>query len=204
MFEFTLLKSLFFELDKDKMDGVTEKKEGSSTFRRIEINYENVPEITVLTAEERILPMVDRYYVYINDEERAADLKEERVQQAVYEFYKDHFSRYLKADLPEILGEKNILDCFETFKMPDYRPEHAFPGLVTLEDIKSGKVAADERFATFPGLELIKKDSDQPTVASFDGYTAFEGNEEEAREQAQNKIEEMKKQFASQLEGLNL
>ena len=37
-------------------------------------------------------------------------------------------------------------------------------------------------------------------AASYEGYTSFEGD----RESAQNKIEEMKKQFSSQLDMLNV
>lgn len=204
MFEFSLLKSLFFELDKYEMDGVEETKKGNSTFRRIEINYESVPNVTSITAEERILPMVDRYYLYINDEKSAADVKEGDTKQAIYEFYKDHFPEYLVEDLPDILGEINILECFQVYKMPDYRPKHAFPGLVFLDDIRSGKARPDERIATFPGLELIKKDDGKPAISEYEGYTAFSEDVEEAREEAKNKLEMMKKQFASELEGLNI
>ena len=66
MYEFTLLKSMFFELDKYKIEGVTQTKEKQRTFRRLEVSYDSVPEITSITAEERILPYVDRYYHFIN------------------------------------------------------------------------------------------------------------------------------------------
>ena len=56
MYEFTLLKSMFFELDKYKIEGVTQTKEKQRTFRRLEVSYDSVPEITSITAEERILP----------------------------------------------------------------------------------------------------------------------------------------------------
>ena len=36
MYEFTLLKSMFFELDKYKIEGVTQTKEKQRTFRRLE------------------------------------------------------------------------------------------------------------------------------------------------------------------------
>ena len=202
MFEFSLLKSLFFEMDKYKMEGITQEKKGKSTYRTKEVHYANVPEITSITSEERILPYVDRYYFYVNEERMPADLKRPEVKQVIYEFYKEHFPEYLKDGIPEDLTDVNILDCFEVFNMPDYRPKHAFPGLVTLEDIRNGNVHDEDkpRFS-FPGLELYagRKDG-KPSVADYEGYTAFHGD----RESAQSKINEMKKQFASQLDGLDV
>ena len=55
MYEFTLLKSMFFELDKYKIEGVTQTQEGQRTFHRLEVSYDSVPEVTSITAEERIL-----------------------------------------------------------------------------------------------------------------------------------------------------
>ena len=54
---------------------------------------------------------------------------------------------------------------------------------------------------SFPGLELYagRKDG-KPSVADYEGYTAFHGD----RESAKSKIDEMKKQFASQLDGLDV
>ena len=177
MYEFTLLKSMFFELDKYKIEGVTQTKEKQRTFRRLEVSYDSVPEITSITAEERILPYVDRYYLFINDERVDTDI------------------------------HVDILDCFEVFKMPDYRPKHAFPGLVTLEDIRNGNIHDEDKpkFA-FPGLELYSNrdasedEEEKPMVASYKGYTAFDGD----REQAKDKIEQLKSQFASQIEALNV
>ena len=85
-----------------------------------------------------------------------------------------------------------ILECFD-------------PGLVTLEDLKNGNVHDEDKpkFA-FPGLELYSKgdasDEDKPMVASFKGYTSFDGD----REQAKDKIEQLKSQFASQIDALNV
>ena len=42
MYEFTLLKSMFFELDKYKIEGVTQTKEKQRTFRRLEVSYDSV------------------------------------------------------------------------------------------------------------------------------------------------------------------
>lgn len=205
MFEFSLLKSLFFELDKYKMDGATEEKEGMSTFRTINIHYASVPEITSITAEERILPMVDRYYIYVNGEDRPTELRDEKVSQAVYEFYKDHFPSYLKEGLPDILGELNILECFQVYNMPDYRPKHAFPGLIKLEDIRNGNVKLDERFATFPGIARVKPgEMGKPSIADYKGYQAFDEDEEKAREQVNDRLEEMKKSFASELASFDI
>ena len=185
MYEFTLLKSMFFELDKYKIEGVTQTKEKQRTFRRLEVSYDSVPEITSIIAEERILPYVDRYYLFINDERVDTDIHDPKVKQVIYEFYKQHHPEYLKENLPDDMTDVDILDCFEVFKMPDYRPKHAFPGLVTLEDIRNGNIHDEE---------------EKPMVASYKGYTAFDGD----REQAKDKIEQLKSQFASQIEALNV
>ena len=184
MYEFTLLKSMFFELDKYKIEGVTQTQEGQRTFHRLEVSYDSVPEVTSITAEERILPYVDRYYLFINDERVETDIRDPKIKQVIYEFYKQYHPEYLKEDLPDDMTDVDILECFDVFKMPDYRPEHAFPGLVTLEDLKNGNV----------------HDEDKPMVASFKGYTSFDGD----REQAKDKIEQLKSQFASQIDALNV
>ena len=79
MYEFTLLKSMFFELDKYKIEGVTQTQEGQRTFHRLEVSYDSVPEVTSITAEERILPYVDRYYLFINDERVETDIRDPKV-----------------------------------------------------------------------------------------------------------------------------
>ena len=125
MFEFSLLKSMFFEMDKYKMEGITQTKSGKNTRRRLEVHYPSAPDIFAIASEERILPYVDRYYLYINDEKVPADIKEPQVKQVIYEFYKEHFPQYLKEGLPDDMTDVNILECFEVFNMPDYRPKHA-------------------------------------------------------------------------------
>ena len=135
------------------------------------------------------------------------DIRDPKVKQVIYEFYKQHHPEYLKENLPDDMTDVDILDCFEVFKMPDYRPKHAFPGLVTLEDIRNGNIHDEDKpkFA-FPGLELYSNrdasedEEEKPMVASYKGYTAFDGD----REQAKDKIEQLKSQFASQIEALNV
>ena len=90
MYEFTLLKSMFFELDKYKIESVTQTQEGQRTFHRLEVSYDSVPEVTSITAEERILPYVDRYYLFINDERIETDIRDPKVKQVIYEFYKQY------------------------------------------------------------------------------------------------------------------
>ena len=181
MYEFTLLKSMFFELDKYKIEGVTQTQEGQRTFHRLEVSYDSVSGVTSIAAEERILPYVDRYYLFINDERVETDIRDPKVKQVIYEFYKQYHPEYLKEDLPDDMTDVDILECFDVFKMPDYRPEHAFPGL----ELYSKGDASDE---------------DKPMVASFKGYTSFDGD----REQAKDKIEQLKSQFASQIDALNV
>lgn len=212
MFEFTLLKSLFFELDKYKMEGVTETKIDQKTNRRLEVSYEKVPQITSITAQERILPMVDRYYLFVNDEPLPAELSRVEVRQVIYEFYKDHFPQYLKKDIPDDMTDFNILDCFEVFNTPDYRPKHAFPGIVTLKDIREGNVHDEDLPKhSFPGLRLLTGSEkaaltkETPMAASYDGYTQFDAEDtDKAREQVQDKLAAMKKQFAVQLKDLGV
>ncbi len=211
MFEFTLFKSLFFEMDPYNMEGVRETKEKQITSRRLEVSYPNVAEITSITSQERILPYVDRYYFFVNDEALPAELSRVEVRQVIYEFFKEKFPNYLKKDIPDDMTDVNILECFNVFDMPDYRPKHAFPGLITLEDIRNGNVRDDKPMFAFPGLELFSQESKDkmkegmPAVAEYDGYTAFDTEDtDKAREQVNDKLAAMKKQFASQLKDLGI
>ena len=212
MFEFTLLKSLFFEMDKYKMEGVTETKDQQITSRRMEVSYDRVPQIHSITAQERILPMVDRYYFFVNDEPLPAELSRVEVRQVIYEFYKEHFPQYLKKDLPDDMTDVNILDCFEVFRTPDYRPKHAFPGLVTLEDIRNGNVHDEDLPKhSFPGLRLLtgsEKEAlskEKPMASTYDGYTAFDAEDtDKAREQVNDKLAAMKMQFAAQMKEIGV
>ena len=204
MFEFSLKKSLYFELDKYNMEGATEKKIDRRTIRRLEVSYPSCPEVTSITAEMRELPYLDRYYFYINDEREEADLKELPVKQVIYEFYREHFPTYLKKGIPEDMTDQDILECFEVFQMPDYRPKHAFPGLVTLEDIRAGNVRPDERKAAFPGLEFLtgrkRRDPDKPAISEYEGYTELNGD----REKALKKIDALKAKFSKQMEAMKI
>lgn len=74
MYEFTLLKSMFFELDKYKIEGVTQTKEKQRTFRRLEVSYDSVPEITSISAEERIFHSGSDIILFINDERVDTDI----------------------------------------------------------------------------------------------------------------------------------
>lgn len=213
MFEFTLFKSMFFEMDKHKMDGVTETKDRQITSRRLEVSYESVPQITSITAQERILPYVDRYYFFVNDEALPAELSRPEVKQVIYEFYKDKFPQYLKEGTPEDMTDVNILECFNVFNMPDYRPKHAFPGLVTLKDLRDGNVHDEKPAFAFPGLELFSQESKdnlsrqgKPSyVAEFENYTSFDTKDtEKAREEVTGKLADMKKLFASELKALGV
>ncbi len=204
MFEFTLKKSLYFELDKYEMEGATEKKIERRTIRRLEVSYPSCPDITSITAEMRELPYLDRYYFYINDEPEEANLRDHQVKQVIYEFFKEHFPGYLKAGLPDDMKDMDILECFEVFNMPDYRPKHAFPGLVTLEDIRAGNVRPDERQAAFPGLEFLtgwkRRDPDKPAISEYDGYTELNGD----REKGLKKIDALKAQFSNEMKAMNI
>lgn len=204
MYEFSLLKSLYFEMDKYNMEGITEWKDGKRTFRKKEVSYPSVPEVTSITSEMRVLPYLDRYYIYINGEKTESSLHDPVVKQVIYEFYKDHFPQYLKKGLPDDLSGIKITDCFEVFAMPDYRPKYAYPGLITLEDLRAGRVHEEKPQFAWPGLELIanreQRDPDQPTISTFEGYEAFDGD----RDKAKSSISDLKKKFAGQMKELNI
>lgn len=211
MFEFTLFKSLFFEMDPFKMDGVIESKEKQITSRRLEVAYDAVPQVTSITSQERILPYLDRYYFYINDEALPAELDRVEVKQVIYEFFKEKFPEYLKEDLPSDMTDVNILEAFNVFKMPDYRPKHAFPGIVTLEDLRNGNVKQDTRQFAFPGLELFSQESKdllaqqgKPAyISDKEDYTAFDKEDtDKARAEVNDKLAEMKKLFANDLKAV--
>lgn len=205
MYEFSLLKSIYFELDPDEIEGVTVVKEKDTTFRTLQVSYDCAPEVTAITAEERKLPYLVRYYLYLHwgDERELMELKDRTAQKVVYAFYRDHKPQYLKEDLPEDLGSMQILDCFEVFKMPSYRPKYAYPGLVTLEDLRAGRVKDERPQYAYPGLELIanrkQRDPDQPTISDFDGYESFNGDKTKAGQ----KLEVLKKRFAEQVKEMN-
>ena len=88
--------------------------------------------------------------------------------------------------------------------MPDYRPKYAYPGLITLEDLKAGRVHDERPQFAFPGLEIIanreERDPDQPTISTFEGYESFDGD----RDKAKNSIEDLKKKFAGQMKEMNI
>ena len=50
MFEFSLLKSMFFEMDKYKMEGITQTKSGKNTRRRLEVHYPSAPDIFAIAS----------------------------------------------------------------------------------------------------------------------------------------------------------
>ncbi len=231
MYEFSLQKSLYFELDPTKMDGVTEKEEdkGKKTFRTLPVSYESVPEITSITSEERKLPYLVRYYFYVNDEKRPADIHRPEVTQIIYEFYKDHFPDYLKEGLPDDVRGSDILDCFEVFHMPSYRPEYAWPGIVHLDDLRAGRVPDKRPKYAYPGLEVLEnrdklaaemsnkgggaalaglsmlfnrsdRDPDKPAISEYDGYEELDGDLGKTR----SKIEDMKKKLAMEMKALNI
>ena len=225
MYLFSLMKSLYFELDKYKMDDVDEWQEGKSTFRRKEVSYPNVPDIQSFTMELRILPYLDRYYMFVNDGRVEVNVRDAQIKQLIYEFYHEHFPDYLKEDIPDDLTGVDILDCFEVFKMPSYRPEYAFPGLVKLDDLRAGKVHDESPLHAYPGLDFVGKykeekirqrpalggldmilanrrqrDPDKPTWSDFEGYEEFGGDQNKAI----SKIEQMKALYAPAMKGFNV
>lgn len=201
-------------MDKHKIEGVVETKDGNNTYRRLEVAYPKVPEVKSITIQEKIHPMVIRYYFFVNDEELPVELeKRPDARQVIFEFYKDHLPAYLKKGLIGDMTRENILECFEVFDMPDYRPKHAYPGLVKLEDIRKGLVNDDDKPKyAFPGLELFSEKSKKvlmgqgkPAASGWQGYTKFDSEDtDKAREQVNDKLAAMKKQFSSEISNLGM
>ncbi len=205
MFEFNLLKSMYFEMDPEKMAGVEVRKEKDKTFRTIKIECEDAPEITEITAEERVLPYLVRYYFYVNGESYTASVKDIEGKQAVLAFFRKYHPEYMKKDLPddlmENLSDVDVLECFEPFEMPAYRPQYAFPGLVTMQEIREGTAKKDDREHTFPGIEMFSShEKGKPAASVYNGYTELKGD----RSKAQSQIELLKTQMAAELEQLSM
>lgn len=201
MLEITLLKTLFHEMDKDKIDQIRIfDNEDASKYHELSMDVPGFPEIKTLTAEARFgSHNSTMYYVHINgDLANNADIQDPFVKAAIYHFFKTYQPGFFKEDLPEDIRGISILDCFDIAKIPDYRPKYAFPGIVMMEDIKNGTAKANDRNKpSFPGLRMLmggsleESDESKPAFVSKDQkLTEFENKDD-----FDAKMEALKKQF---------
>ena len=199
MLEITLMKTLYHEMDEEKIKEIeTFTNDDASKFHKLSMKLPEYPELQSITVEVRYMAYgVAMYYLHINDNlEVDEDINQPMAKAAILNFFQNYCPSFVKPDLPEDLSEVSVLDCFDPDRMPDYRPKHAFPGLVLYEDMKKGKVKAqDGTIPSFPGIRMLnqeKKPDDRPAyVSSKENYTEFNGDQDEF----QKKMEELKAQF---------
>ena len=157
MIKITLLKTLFYELDPEKIEIVELNHYKERIFHRIEKSFDSIPEIKSVTVEERYLPYSVLYYLTVNDEPEPVDLIGD-ISLWILEFFKEYQPDFLRPDLQEYLNHNPlyILQFFNVGKIPAYRRRFAYSDLTmtTMEDIRNGNVKKDERKATFPGIQF--------------------------------------------------
>ena len=201
MLEITLLKTLFHEMDPDKIPAVrVYDNDNASKYHELDLDVPGFPDMQTLTLEARYgSHNSTMYYVHANknlaiDE----DIHVPAVKAAIYHFFKTYQPDFFADDLPEDISDLSILECFDVAKIPDYRPKYAFPGIVMMEDIKNGTAkAVDKNKPTFPGLRMLmggsaeeRKEGEPAFLAKDQKLTTFEDKED-----FDAKMEALKKQF---------
>ena len=171
MFQFTLMKNLYYELDPEKMKDSREVRDGDSRIRTMPLNMPDAPDFYSVTSLERFLPYSTMYFLYINDDKRAADLSDPRTKRFLLTFYRTYFPDYLKEEFrkeeasdsgsemtEDYLNKINILDCFDPDRMPGYENHFAYHEILTLKDLRAGKTGDEHKSKTaFPGMRFTKK-----------------------------------------------
>lgn len=200
MLEITLLKTLFHEMDQDKIKEIRiYDNADASKYHEIDMEVPKYPDIKTVTCEARYGSHNSAmYYVHINgDLDHNADIHDPAVKEAIYHFFQTYQPDYFKDDLPEDISDIAILDCFDLAKIPDYRPKYAFPGIVMMEDIKNGTAKVNKDGPSFPGLRMLmggsseERNENKPAFISKDqNLTEFKGEDD-----FNKKMEELKKQF---------
>lgn len=199
MLEITLMKTLYHEMDEDKIKEIeTFTNDDASKFHKLAMTLPEYPELQSITSEVRYMAYgAAMYYLHINDNlEVDEDINQPMAKAAIMHFFQTYCPSFVKPNLPDDLSEVSVLDCFDPDPMPDYRPKHAFPGLVLYEDMKNGKIKPDDKNTpSFPGIRMLnheKKEDDRPAyVSSKENYTKFNGDQDDF----QKKMEELKAQF---------
>lgn len=198
MLAITLLKSLYHEMDVEKIPDVEVfTNEDASKYHKLAFEVPDYPDIRSITAEVRYMAYgIAMYYLHLNEDlDTDCDIESPEAKAALLSFFRTYQPSFVKPDLPEDLSDISTLDCFLADQIPDYRPPYAFPGLILYDDLKSGKVKADgSTLPSFPGLRLLNQDADNQKpayISNQESYTEFHGNEDDF----QKKLEELKLQF---------
>lgn len=201
MLEITLLKTLFHEMDPDKIPEVRiYDNNDASKYHELAMELPDFPDMKALTVEARYgSHNSTMYYVHANGNlEIEEDIHLPAIKAAIYHFFKTYKPDFFFDDLPEDISDFSILECFDVAKIPDYRPKYAFPGLVTMEDIKNGTAKVNpSNKPTFPGLRMLMGGSSEE---HDDSKPAFVSNDQkltefEDKDDFNKKMEALKKQF---------
>ncbi len=212
LFDLTLEKNLFFELDPKMREGVVESKLGKyneGIIRTLEFSFKKHPEIKKITSIKKHYAYYDKCYIYLGDDlENPASLREQVTKDCLLEFYSEIAPQYLKEGMDFDDDAIDIREYFVASRMPDGRPKYAFPGLVMFEDIKKGNVEKKDG-PTFPGIRVlseeekqsfifpgIRADRTEPAYSTVEGYKKIEGEStEEKNKNFLNELEALKKKF---------
>lgn len=212
LFDLTLEKNLFLELDPEKIDGVVEKKLGKydeGIVRTLEFSFKKHPEIKSISSVKRHYAYYDKCYIHLGDDlENPVSLKDKVTKECILEVYAQIAPEYLKKELDFEDDEIDLREYFDASKVSDGSPKYAFPGLVTFEDIRNGTVEMKDG-PSFPGIRMlseeekqnfifpgIRKDREEPAYSTVEGYTKIEGeSEEERNENLFSELEALKKKF---------
>lgn len=199
MFEITLMKSLYHEMDQERIPEVEAFTDGGdASYRRLPLKLPEYPGLKSMTSEVRHMAYgVAMYYLHLNDNLKVdEDIDSPLAKAAILHFFSTYQPSFFKKDLPGDLSRLSVLDCFDVDRIPDYRPKYAFPGLVTLEDIRNGKVK-EKDMPTFPGIRMLRQgigengDETPAFVSEQEEYTRFHGDPDKVMD----KLEELKQKF---------
>lgn len=212
LFDLTLEKNLFLELDPDKIDAVVERKLGKydeGIVRTLEFSFKRHPEIKSISSVKRHYAYYDKCYIHLGDDlENPASLRDKVTKECILELYSKIAPDYLKKELDFDDDELDLREYFDAAKVSDGSPKYAFPGLVTFEDIKSGKVELKDG-PSFPGIRVlsdeekqsfifpgIRANREEPAYSTVEGYTKIEGeSQEERNDNLLSELEALKKKF---------
>ena len=172
MIKQTLLKTLYYEISPDKIPAVKASNGKDRFFHTFARSYPGAPGVTAVVAEERFLPYSVLYYLFYDDEEgrRQPVEPEDPVMTGwILGFFREYQPDFLKDEYrdPEKVpaGRINILDCFETERIPSYRKhKYAYADMefTRYEDvhgkpIESKSGSRPNQLANFPGITFSKK-----------------------------------------------
>ena len=169
MIKQTLLKTLYFEISPDKIPEVKESNGKDRFFHTFAKTYPGAPGVTGVVAEERFLPYSVLYYLFFDDEEgrrHPVEPEEPVMTRWILEFFREYHPEFLKEEYRSAEGGAggriNILDCFETDRIPSYRKhKYAYADMefTRYEDVHGKPIESKggSRLANFPGISFSKK-----------------------------------------------